>query len=142
VLVQGIGSDPLALGFFGLAYYEENKDRLKLVGIDDERDENGKGCILPSTATVEAGNYQPLARPLFIYISKKASIRPEVKAFVGYYLRNAGNLVKEVGYIALPAEAYKLAEERYAKGTTGSIFGGHGSQVGVTVVNLLKKEGQ
>lgn len=142
VLVQGVGSDPLALGFFGLAYYEENKDRLKLVGVNDERDENGPGCILPTTETVESGKYQPLARPLFIYVSRKASERPEVNTFVGYYLRNAGNLVKEVGYVALPSEAYKLAQERYDKRTAGSVFGGHGSQVGVTVVNLLKKEGQ
>jgi phosphate transport system substrate-binding protein len=142
VLVQGIGSDPLALGFFGLAYYEENQDRLKLVAIDDEKDDNGKGCIAPTADTVEKGTYQPLARPLFIYVSRKASERPEVNAFVSYYLRNAAKLVKEVGYIALPAEAYKLAQARYDKRTAGSIFGGHGSQVGVTVVNLLQREGQ
>jgi phosphate transport system substrate-binding protein len=141
-LVQGIGSDPLALGFFGLAYYEENKDRLKLVAIDDEKDENGKGCVVASTETVEKGTYQPLARPLFIYVSKKAASRPEINNFVTYYLRNAGKLVDEVGYVALPPEAYTLAQGRYDQRKVGSIFGGKGSQVGVTVVNLLKKEEQ
>lgn len=142
VLVQGISSDQFGLGFFGVAYYEENRDRLKLVGVDDEKDENGKGCILPTAETVETGKYQPLARPLFIYVSRKAADRPEISAFVGYYLRNASKLVKEVGYVALPTDAYTLAQARYDKRTPGSIFGGQGSQVGVTVVNLLKKEAQ
>jgi phosphate transport system substrate-binding protein len=140
VIVQGIGSDPLALGFFGFAYYEENKDKLKLVGIDDEKDENGKGCIEPSVAAVEKGEYQPLARPLFIYVSAKSADRPEVKALVDFYLQHAPELVGEVGYIALPAKAYPLAKARYEKKVAGSLFGGKGSQVGVTITDLLAKE--
>jgi phosphate transport system substrate-binding protein len=139
-LVQGIAKDRLALGFFGLAYYEENQDKLKLVAIDDEKEENGKGCILPSTETVEKGTYQPLARPLFIYVRKQATERPEVQAFVNFYVRQAATLTKEVGYVPLPAEAYKLAQGRFEKRVTGSLFGGKGSQVGVTIVDLLKRE--
>ena len=141
MLVQGIATDPLALGYFGYAYYAENKDKLKLVGLDDGKDENGKGCIQPSFESVEAGQYQPLARPLFIYINKNAAQRPEVQAFVKFYLDNAPTLVKETGYIPLPVAAYPMAQARYDKRVGGSIFGGKGSQVGVTIVDLLKKEG-
>lgn len=140
VIVQGIGTDPLALGFFGFAYYEENQQKLKLVGIDDEKDENGKGCIEPSAAAVEKGEYQPLARPLFIYISTKAADRPEVKALIEFYLKEAPALVREVGYIPLPEKAYPLARARFDKRTVGSLFGGKGSQVGVTITDLLAKE--
>jgi len=140
VLVQGIATDPLALGYFGVAYYAENKDKLKLVAIDDEKDENGKGPILPTQETVEKGTYQPLARPLFIYVKKSSAERPEVQAFVKFYLDNAPKLVKEVGYIPLPAEAYTLAQARFEKRTLGSLFASGGSQVGLTIVDLLKKE--
>ncbi len=136
VLVQGISSDPAALGFFGYAYYQESKDKLKLVPIDDGKDANGKGPITPSPETVENGTYQPLSRPIFIYVSSKALARPEVKAFVEYYLSSEGAaLVREVGYIALPEKAYELARKRFAEGKTGSVF--HGSKVGVTVEELL-----
>jgi phosphate transport system substrate-binding protein len=142
VLVQGIASDPLALGFFGLAYYEENQDKLKLVAIDDGNPDNGEGPILPSQETVQNGTYQPLSRPLFIYVSKAAAERPEVQAFVRFYLdpANARTLVREVGYIPLPDQVYQLAFERFEQRTLGSIFAGAGSQVGVTLEELLQKE--
>jgi phosphate transport system substrate-binding protein len=139
-LVQGIAADQYALGFFGVAYYQENKDKLALVGLDDEKDDNGKGCILPTAEAVEKGQYQPLARPIFIYVKKASAERAEVQAFISYYLDKGPPLVREVGYIPLPAEAYKLAHARYGKRVTGSIFGGKGSQVGVTIVDLLKRE--
>ena len=88
VLVQGISSDQYALGFFGVAYYQENKDRLKLVPIDDENDANGKGPVLPEYDNVVKGTYQPLARPIFIYVSIKSANRPEVQRFVDFYLKN------------------------------------------------------
>jgi phosphate transport system substrate-binding protein len=135
VLVQGISTDPSGLGFFGYAYYIENKDKLKLVPIDDGKDENGKGAIAPSPETVANGTYQPLSRPIFIYVSSKAMARPEVKAFVEFYLTDGISLVNEVGYIALPAKAYELARKRFTDGKTGSVF--HGSKVGVTVEELL-----
>jgi phosphate transport system substrate-binding protein len=141
-LVQGISADPNALGFFGFAYYEENKAKLKLLGLDDGKDENGKGCIKPSRETVEKGEYQPLARPLFIYVKKQSAERPEIQKFVAFYLEKGPALVGEVGYIALPADAYKLAKKRFDGRVLGSLFGGKGSQVGVTIVDLLKKEQQ
>lgn len=143
VLVQGIASDRLALGFFGLAYYEENQDKLKLVAIDDGNPDNGEGPILPNAETVQNGTYQPLSRPLFIYVSRAAAERPEVQAFVRFYLdpANARMLVREVGYIPLPDQVYQLALERFERRTTGSIFAG-GSQVGVTLEELLQKEQQ
>jgi phosphate transport system substrate-binding protein len=140
VIVQGIASDTLALGFFGVAYYQENKEKLKLVGIEDGKDDNGKGCMLPTVENVERGLYQPLARPIFIYVSKKSAERPEIQAFVDYFVTAGPALVSEVGFIKLPAEAYTLAKERFDKRVVGSLFGGKGSQVGVTITDLLKKE--
>ncbi|HEU5055443.1 MAG TPA: PstS family phosphate ABC transporter substrate-binding protein [Kofleriaceae bacterium] len=137
VLVQGVSSDEAALGFFGYAYYAENQDKLKLVPVDDKKDDNGKGPVAPSPETVEKGTYQPLSRPIFIYVSTRAMERPEVKAFVDYYLTKGPELVKEVGYIALPARAYELAQKRFADRKTGSVF--HGSKVGVTVEELLAR---
>lgn len=102
VLVQGIAGDENGLGFFGLAYYEENKDKLKLIGI---RTENGS--VLPSVETVKNGTYTPLSRPVFIYITKSALGRPEVLAFAKFYLENASALVTDVGYIPLTDEEYE-----------------------------------
>lgn len=135
VLVQGIAGDINALGFFGLAYYEANKDKLKLVGVDD-----GNGCVEPTPETVSTGTYQPLSRPIFIYVSTAAAGRPEVDAFVDFYLQNAGALAAEVGYISLGDEIYTLAQERYDARITGSIFEGLGSTVGVTLEDLLAAE--
>src|SRR3989338_2711074 len=87
VLVQGIATDVLALGFFGVAYYEHNKDRLKLVPVDDENDTNGKGPVLPEYDNVVKGTYQPLARPIFIYVSRKSADKPEIKRFVEFYMK-------------------------------------------------------
>lgn len=101
VLVQGIASDQYALGFFGMAYYEENMDKLQLVGIDDQNDANGAGPILPSLETVKNKTYAPLGRPLFIYINSTAGQRKEVQDFISFYLANAATLSKEVGFIPL-----------------------------------------
>ena len=133
VLVKGVSTDKNALGFFGYAYYETNQDKLKSVGIDDGNPANGAGFISPSPTTVADATYQPLARPLFIYVSKKAIDRPEVAAFVDYYLDKAPTLVKEVGYVPLPATVGTLVKARWAARTTGSIFANGGSQVGVTL---------
>lgn len=135
VLVQGIARDESALGFFGLAYYEHNRDKLKLVAID-----NGKGPVLPSFQTVVNGTYQPLSRPIFIYVNRKAADRAEVNEFVKFYLMAGRKLVREVGYVPLPDNAYDLALKRYEKRVTGSVFWGKGSQVGVTIEELLKRE--
>jgi phosphate transport system substrate-binding protein len=137
VLVKGVSTDKLALGFFGFAYYEENKDKLKVVPIDDEKPENGAGPIAPSPTTIADATYQPLSRPIFIYVSRKAVDRPEVAAFVDFYLDRAAGLVSEVGYVALPQAVGALVKKRWADRKTGSIFGGHGSQVAVTLESLL-----
>ena len=102
VLVQGVEGDASSIGYFGYAYYKENKDRLKLLGVDA-----GSGCVLPSDETIKNGSYKPLSRPLFIYVSSKAMARPEVKAFVEYYLTHAAELVPQVGYVALDAPQYQ-----------------------------------
>jgi phosphate transport system substrate-binding protein len=134
VLVQGIATDRGALGFFGYAYYAENTDKLKLIPID-----GGKGPITPSEQTIMDGTYQPLSRPIFIYVNKKAAERPEVKEFVEFYLKNAPKLVKQVKYVPLPDRAYKLAEERFARKVTGTVFGGE-PKIGMKIEDLLKLE--
>lgn len=134
VLVQGIGSDRNALGYFGFAYYAENQSRLKAVAID-----GGKGPVLPSAKTVEDGRYQPLSRPIFIYVNKKSAEKPEIKAFVEFYLKNAANLVKQVKYVSLPAKAYTLGLEHFQKGKVGTVFGGE-AEVGVKIEDLLRRE--
>src|SRR5437773_5308855 len=111
VLVQGIANDRNALGYFGFAYYIENQKKLKAAPIDA-----GKGPVLPSAKTVEDGSYQPLSRPIFIYVSKKSlDSRPEVREYVEFYLKNAPSLVKQVKYVALPQSAYTVALEHVKK---------------------------
>lgn len=108
VLVQGIAGDKFSLGFFGLAYYTENKDKLKLIGVN-----NGEEVVKPTIETVSNGSYKPLSRPLFIYVNSTSVKQPEVIDFVNYYIDNAGELSKDVGYIPLPAEKYKKGKESF-----------------------------
>ncbi|MFI0428694.1 PstS family phosphate ABC transporter substrate-binding protein [Mariniflexile sp. HMF6888] len=108
VLVQGIAGDKYALGFFGLAYYAENKDKLKLIGVN-----NGTEVIKPSLETVRNGTYTPLSRPLFIYVNSTSVKLPEVIAFVEYYIDNAAELSQDVGYIPLPTELYTKQKENF-----------------------------
>ena len=123
VLVQGVSNDPNALGYFGYAYYVENQDKLKLVAIDNER---GGGCVKPSAETIQNGTYQPLSRPIFIYVKLTALDRPEVREFVRFYLdpKNATKLVREVGYIPFPERVYQLGLSRLEARQTGTVFGG------------------
>lgn len=102
VAVQGISSDQYALGYFGLAYYEENQGQLKLLGVDA-----GDGPVDPSLETVKNGTYKPLSRSLYIYVSKSAANDPSVQSFVEFYLNNAGKLAKSVGYVPLPESEYQ-----------------------------------
>jgi phosphate transport system substrate-binding protein len=115
VLVQGIASDTAGLGYFGLAYYEQNMDKLRIVPVDDSNDSNGKGAIVPSLKTVRGGTYKPLSRPLFIYVSVKSLVKNEVRDFVEFYIKHAPELSKEVGYIPLPDEMYKSSLEKFQK---------------------------
>ena len=99
VLVTGVAGDTNAIGFFGYAYYAENEDKLQALEID-----GGSGCVAPTEATINDNSYEPLSRPLFIYPDVgKAKDRPELKAFVDFYLANAAELAAEVGYVAVPA---------------------------------------
>ena len=140
VLVQGVASDELALGFFGFAYYEQNQGRIKVVPVDDGKPENGAGPVTPSVETIQGGTYQPLSRPLFVYVSTRALERPEVASFVRFYLKSTPELAAEVGYVPLPERAYTLGQQRVDARRTGSLFGGRGSQVGVSIEALLEKE--
>ena len=108
VLVQGIAGDKYSLGFFGLAYYAENQDKLTLIGVN-----NGEEVVKPTLETVSNGTYRPLSRPLFIYVNSTSVKSPEVIEFVNFYIENAGDLTEDVGYIPLPAEEYKKQKEKF-----------------------------
>jgi phosphate transport system substrate-binding protein len=126
VLVKGVQNDPLALGFFGFAYYSANKDSLKALAID-----GGKGPVIPSVKTVENGTYQPLSRPIFIYVRKDVSERKEIQDLIHFYLNGGRILIKEVGYIPLPNTVYQKAIETFDSKIVGSRFSGKGSTTGV-----------
>ncbi|MBK7424441.1 MAG: PstS family phosphate ABC transporter substrate-binding protein [Propionivibrio sp.] len=136
VLVQGVARDIGALGFFGYAYYEENKDKLRSVPIVNK---DGNPAVAPSLKTVIDGSYQPLARPIFIYVNAKSADKPEVKEFVEYYMKNAEKLTKEVKYVPLPAKAYAYNDDHFAKRIKGTKFGGE-NKVGLTIEDLMKLE--
>jgi phosphate transport system substrate-binding protein len=135
VLVQGVANDINALGYFGFSYYIENTKRLKAVAVKS----GPTGAVLPSEKTVEDGTYQPLSRPIFIYVRKKSAERPEIKEFVEFYIKNAPVLVKEVKYVPLPQRAYQLILAHFYQGKVGSVFHGD-SGVGVKIEDLLKRE--
>lgn len=111
VLVQGIATDKYALGFFGLAYFEENAQRLKLVGVKDGEGEP----VEPSLQTVSNNTYTPLSRPLFIYISESAAQKKPVQEFVNFYLNNAPELAKDIGYVPMPDSAYQAQKDKFNK---------------------------
>jgi phosphate transport system substrate-binding protein len=134
VLVEGIAKDPNALGYMPFAYYEANQNRLKGLAID-----SGKGAIMPSRETVEQAKYQPFSRPLFIYVNFQSTRKPEVRAFIEFYLKNARNLVATVGYIPLPEEGYHLASVQFYKGEVGTVFEGV-PQPDVTIAELLRRQ--
>ena len=136
VLVQGVQRDVNAIGYFGYAYYAENQAKLKAVPIIEKA---GRSGVRPSMETVLDGTYQPLARPIFIYVSVKSFARPEVKKFVDYYLANGAKLAKEVKYVPLPDKAYAMNREHLAKGKKGTVFGGV-AEVGVRIEDLLSRE--
>ncbi len=114
VLVQGVEGDEGALGYFGFAYYTENKDKLNLVGVD-----SGAGCVSPSNTTVQNGTYKPLARPLFIYLKKASLARPEVKAFAEFFLDNVSALLTDVGYTPLAPNVLGEQKAKLSAAITG-----------------------
>ncbi len=136
VLVQGVSQDVNAIGYFGYAYYAENQQRLKAVPIVEKA---GKPAVAPSEATVLNGTYQPLSRPIFIYVSAKALAKPEVKEFAEYYMKTAAKISKEVKYVPLPAQAYTIGLDHIAKMKKGTVMGGK-NEIGVRVEDLLARE--
>jgi phosphate transport system substrate-binding protein len=140
VLVQGVSADEGGLGYFGLAYYEENADKLKLIPVDDGNEANGAGAILPSVQTVQDGTYSPLSRVLIIYASTASESKTEVKDFLNFYISNAAKLSKEVGYIPLQENLYPMVTERLKNEITGSIYP-NGEEVGSKLEELLKSGG-
>ncbi len=136
VLVQGIARDVNAIGYFGYAYYAENKDKLKAVLIVNPR--TGK-AVEPSPEAVIDGSYQPLARPIFIYVNAKSLERPEIREFVQYYMKSAEALVREVKYVPLPPKAYTYNLDLIDKKVLGTKFGGE-NKVGLTIEELMKLE--
>ncbi|SDH72806.1 PstS family phosphate ABC transporter substrate-binding protein [Propionivibrio dicarboxylicus] len=137
VLVQGISRDVNAIGYFGYAYYAENTGKLKALPVIEKA---GKAGVAPSEKTVLDGSYQPLSRPIFIYVNAKSYEKPEVKEFVEYYMKEGAKLSKEVKYVPLPAKAYTVNLEHIAKKKLGTVFGGN-AEVGVTIEALQKREG-
>jgi len=134
VLVQGIAKDKFSLGYFGYAYYAENRDKLKAVPIVNHE---GKP-VLPSEDGVMKGTYTPLSRPIFIYVSKKSLERPEVRKFVEFYLKEGATLAREIKYIPLPADAYEKGLGRVKVGMVGTAFGGR-SETGLHIDELFKR---
>ena len=137
VLVQGISRDVNAIGYFGYAYYAENTSKLKALSVIEKV---GSPAVGPSEKTVLDGTYQPLSRPIFIYVNAKSYEKPEVKEFVEYYMKEGAKLAKEVKYVQLPAKAYTVNLEHIAKKKLGTVFGGN-AEVGVTIEALQKREG-
>jgi phosphate transport system substrate-binding protein len=136
VLVQGVAGDRGALGYFGYAYYEENKDKLRAVPIIAK---GSTTAVMPSPEAVMNGTYQPLSRPLFIYVNATAAaFKPEVKAFVNFYLANAPKLVKEVKYVPLPQDDYTVVSEHFKAMKPGTGFNGK-SEVGIKIKDLIKR---
>ncbi len=115
ILVQGVSSDKYGLGFFGLAYFEENRDKLKMVKVN-----GGAGCVEPSMETVSNGTYAPLSRPLYIYVNSSSLQNPEVINFVDFYLEEAPSLLEDVGYIPLTADEYENEKAKFKEFVTGN----------------------
>ena len=136
VLVQGVSGNVGGLSYFGMAYYEENKDKLRAIPISAKA--GGPG-VLPSKATVEDGSYQPLSRPIFIYVNATAAaFKPELKAFINFYLDNAPKLVAEVKYVPLPADDYAAVKAHFKALKPGTGFGGK-NEVGMKVKDLISR---
>jgi len=136
VLVQGVEGDKFALGYMGYSYYEAHKNRLKSLPV--EWDEKGKAAVAPSMATVLDGTYNPLSRPLFIYVNLKSLDKPEVLKFMEFYFDNIEKLAKEVNYVPLPASAYEVLRKRLADRQKGTAFAGH-ADMATPVSEILKR---
>ena len=139
-LVMGVSKDVSALGYMPLAYYEENKSKLKLLGlIGGEKSPKKMQATYPTKENVEKGIYFPLSRPIFIYVNEASYKKAEVKEFVQFYLNKAEKVLPQVKYIALPKALYQSGLKNLSAGKLGTVFGGH-SEVGMSLSDLVKKE--
>ncbi len=135
IIVQGVKQDPNALGYLGLSYYEANQNELKALAIN-----SGNGAVLPSRTTVEAGEYQPLSRPLFIYVNSSAAQKnADLQEFVEFYLEKVPEVTNQVGYIPLPEDGYQLTKIHFQRGKVGTVFEGK-SALNLTIGELLRKQ--
>jgi phosphate binding protein len=137
VLVQGVSGDRGALGYFGLAYVTENQGKVKAIQVDNKGDGT---CVAPSQETVKNGTYQPLSRPIFIYVKKSVASRPEVQEFVKFYLSKSFTPLiptREVGYVPFEDRIYEAVAKRFNAGTTGTLFP-NGAEVGATLDRYLQ----
>jgi phosphate transport system substrate-binding protein len=134
ILMQRVIEEKNGIAYVGFAYYQEYTDKVGVVAVN-----GGNGCVSPSIETITNGTYTPLARPLFIYVRNDRLDRPEVEAFVTFYIDNAADLVQAARYIPLPPRVYELVKQRVVKRTTGSVFS-EGIQVGVSIETLLMLE--
>ncbi|HYD86151.1 MAG TPA: PstS family phosphate ABC transporter substrate-binding protein [Vitreimonas sp.] len=128
VIVQGVTTNPGAMGYFGYAYYDQNRERLKALSVDG---------VAPSPETIANGTY-PLARPIFIYVNAEALQRPQVQRFAQYYVANAGRLAQQVGYVGLSESAYQTLATRVRERQAGTAFGGE-NEVGVNLAEVLAR---
>lgn len=139
-LVTGVSGDKNAIGYLPLAYYEENRDKLKALAIVNDV-EGSSNAVLPSSESVKDGSYRPLSRPVFIYVRADSLDKPEVMEFVKFYIQSAHRYVPEVKYVALTDELYKLAMRRVDKRMWGSVFKGH-AQMGANLEKLFAGAGE
>ena len=137
VIQRGVAANPHAIGYLGYAYYRSKRETLKLVSVD-----NGHGCVAPSTQTVIDATYEPLSRPLFIYVNAAAAARPDIEAFAHFYLSHESEqYVSKAGYVPLPSAARAVQTARLQKEVKGSVFGGRTVLgVNVTFFNASEEE--
>lgn len=137
VLVQGVETNVNALGYFGFAYFAGHRERMRAVPIASEA--TGGKPVEPSVETVLDGSYQPLSRPLFIYVTEKAAQRPEVRALIEFFLTEGRTYTQEVGFVPLPEDASQMALTHFRNNRMGTVFGGV-PEVGVTVQDILQRQ--
>jgi phosphate transport system substrate-binding protein len=134
VIAKCVAQNPNALGYFGFSYYKANQDKLRALGIVTP-----SGTVIPSVASVQAGRYRPLSRPLFIYINDRAlASRPDLQRFTTFTISNGLRLASKAGDIPLPASTYQLVESKLYKRITGSAFSGD-LPVGLSIGEALRR---
>jgi phosphate transport system substrate-binding protein len=135
ILVKGVSTHPYGLAYFGFAYYEENKTKVRAVPIINK---DGR-AVYPSEQNVMDGTYNPLARPIFIYVNANSAKKPEVRQFIEFYMKNAAAISKDVKYVPLPQKVYQANLNNLQRGRVGTVFGGH-AKVGMTIEELVNAE--